>query len=208
VAALLAEPMSVAEAAEAIRSDPSVDPEVRRVALELTGRYAPSAWSMFWAAYQIAMRIGADAADYERALRWAEVALGYVDTPPDTEGPVLNTIGLLHYRLGHLDRAAETLERSAQVNLENFNGSRSPVFDHVVLAMVAHKSGDAPRARDYLNGTREKLKDPRLIAVTADPMMIQLLGEAEALIEPKPKELPDDVFTADAKPTGPGPDRR
>ena len=133
--------MSVAEAAETIRSDPSLHPEVRRVALELTRRYAPSAWSMFWAAYQIAMRIGADAADYGRALRWAEVALGYLDGPPDTEGIVLNTIGLLHYRLGHLDRAAETLERAAQVNLQNFAAGRSPVFDHVVLAMVAHKSG-------------------------------------------------------------------
>ena len=59
-----------------------------------------------------------------------------------------------------------------------------------------------------MNRTRAALKEPRLIVATADPQMIQLLGEAEALIEPRPKELPDDVFATDAKPTGPGPDRR
>jgi hypothetical protein len=205
VAELLAKPMGRDEAAAALRADTVLDEEVRQVALELTRRYTVDVWALWWAVEKVFLQPHATEADYERALRWAEDGLASIDGSSLLEGMFLNAIGLFQYRLGRLDRAKVTLERSAQLNLRNeFYSAHTDALDNVVLAMVVHKMGDKDGARSYLRQIREAAKNKRNYAmVMRDPLFIPRMEEAEALIEPRVKELPDDVFAPVAVPAAP-----
>jgi hypothetical protein len=205
VAALLAEPMGRDEAASSLRANTLLDEQVRQVALGLTRRYTVDVWALWWAVEKVFLQPHATEADYERALRWAEDGLASIHGSSFLEGMFLNAIGLFQYRLGRLDRAKATLERSAQLNLRNeFFTAKTDAFDNVVLAMVVHKMGDKEGARRYLHQIREASKHQRNYAlVIKDPLFIPRMKEAEALIEPRVKELPDDVFAPVAVPAAP-----
>jgi len=205
VAALLAEPMGRDEVAAALRADTVLDEQVRQVALGLTRRYTVDVWALWWAVEKVFLQPHGTEADYERALRWAEDGLASIDGSSLLEGMFLNAIGLFQYRLGRLDRAKSTLERSAQLNLRNqFFTNKTDALDNVVLAMVVHKMGDKDGARRYLHQIREASKHLRDYArVMKDPLFISRMKEAEALIEPRLKELPDDVFAPVAVPAAP-----
>jgi WD40 repeat protein len=185
VASHLARPMTPAEAAEAIRAAAGLDEDVRRVALELARRYPPDGWAIINAAREVAARPVQRPADYERALRLAEAALASVQGSDIYEGLILNTVGWLQYRLGRLEQARATLERSATLNLESEYQQKSDAYDAAILALVAHDLGHDDQAREYLRRART--------VPQGDPELIQMVREAEILIELDPT-FPDDPF--------------
>src|SRR5262245_27826652 len=100
-----------------------------------------------------------------------------------------------------------TLERSMQIRLTipRVPGA-TDTYHFVVLAMVAQKMGDEGRAGDYLRQTREGVEN--FAPARQDPILARLLREAEALIDPRARELPDDVFAPAAEPAAPSPHDR
>ena len=143
VASLLAQPMFPDEAAKFIRADPHLNAEVRQVGAgpgrEISARRLDR---VLGGPREVGLQPEAGNSKYRRALDWAEGALTYLDGTAETEGPVLNTIGLLHYRPGQLDKATIALERwGEELDMRNPAANNSAVFDHVILALVAYKSG-------------------------------------------------------------------
>jgi tetratricopeptide (TPR) repeat protein len=185
VASHLVRPMTPGEAAEAIRGVAGLDEGVRRVALELARRYPPDVWAIIFAAREVAARPGKRPADYVRALRLSETALASVQGSDTFEGLLLNTVGWLQYRLGRLEQARATLERSATLNPKNEYLRESDAFDAAILALVAHDLGHVDQARGYLQRARA--------VPEGDPELFQMVREAEAVIELDPA-FPTDPF--------------
>jgi hypothetical protein len=71
--------------------------------------------------------------------------------------------------------------------------------------MVTHKMGHRDLARDHLWRVR---RSDFSLPTPLYPVFLQFLTEAEALIEPESKKLPDAVFSPVAEPAAPGPHDR
>jgi len=157
-----------------LRSDGTLDEEVRRHALALAAGREENGEGLNRESWRIALRPNATAEDYAKALKWAE-ALPRLD--PDN-GLWLNTLGVARYRVGHYPEAVETLTRSARLNA---NQPDAPLpADLAFLAMAHAKNGDADKAREALARLRDAMKKPRW-ANSAEAR--GFLREAEAIVE-------------------------
>jgi WD40 repeat protein/tRNA A-37 threonylcarbamoyl transferase component Bud32 len=166
------------EVEERVRTQAGLDPQVRAIALELV-RTRDIAFDLNEASWKIARKPGLDPAAYRRARRLAEAACRY----KGGNGALLNTLGVVQYRLGLYGEAQDTLTRS-----DTINGGREP-SDLAFLAMAQQVLGEVEQARRTLAQLRAAVKEPPKNSGLADNAAF--LREAEVLIEADPAFPPD-----------------
>jgi len=120
--------------------------------------------------------------EYETALRGVET---YREERPDVRS-VINTHGVLLYRLGRYEEALELLSRSDTLHSQEQQGS-SP-HDVAFIAMAQRRLGHEQAARAALARLREIMKDPEF---AGDEEAQGFLAEAEALFGDRETETPD-----------------
>ncbi|MHC5009965.1 MAG: tetratricopeptide repeat protein, partial [Planctomycetota bacterium] len=126
-------------------------------------------------AWDIACRADQTAEGYEAALAGARF---FLEAHPD-DYLVVNTLGVLEYRLGRYEDALATLSRSDAHFSEIYEGGVPE--DVAFIAMAQKQLGDDDAARAALARLRELMQQPRN---ADDRCKADLLAEAERLIEP------------------------
>jgi tetratricopeptide (TPR) repeat protein len=89
--------------------------------------------------------------DPARALPLAQKAVALL---PELSIHHLNTLGVVHYRLGEYRQAAEVLERSLREN------GAAPFYDLIFLAMSYARLGDAAKASEYYDRAAARIGEP------------------------------------------------
>jgi tetratricopeptide (TPR) repeat protein len=150
-----------------VRNEPSLDPPVRKAALELLEAYGepiviPAVWNTVKSA-------GADEQAYRDALDLAR-RLGAVEP---SNGEVLNALGGAQYRVGGFTEAIATLTRCQETR------DCPSEVNTAFLAMAHSRLGHATEARGLLEQIRGMLRGPRQIS---DPELRSLLAEAESVV--------------------------
>jgi hypothetical protein len=134
---------------------------------------------------------------YRLALRRAETASRL--TPGDNS--YFTMVGMGRYRIGDYPKAVEILEKADEAYISRKIAGGGAPWNLAFLAMAYQRLGSVDRAEATLARLRHSLEHPRW---SESPLYRAMLQEARALIEPGPKELPDDVFAPAAEPTAPG----
>ena len=168
-----------------LRVDPVLDDQARRVALDLADRFPENPLALNNASWAIVRRPDAAPDAYRLALRQAEAACRLVRDNRE----YLNTLGVAQYRVGRYQEALAALSRSDRLNSVVYQGSAP--HDLAFVAMAQYHLGRVDPALATLGRLREAMARPRW---AADAESRGFLREAEALIDPKPSELPADVF--------------
>jgi WD40 repeat protein/serine/threonine protein kinase len=161
---------------ERINQDPSLDADVRRMALDLMKRwqeYAPWLNAHSW---RIVSRRDESPTRYALALRQAEEAC----RQEPKNGSWINTLGVALYRNGKYREALDALTRSDKINSTAI-GEHYP-FDVSCLAMVHLKLGKKQDAQALLTQLRQIMKQPQW---AKDEEARAFLREAEEVIEEK-----------------------
>ncbi len=126
------------------------------------------------ACWNVAKAAGNPHADYEIALTGAEQ---YLSRSPDVPA-VINTLGVLQYRLGRYEDALATLARSdAHYTVERDGGTP---HDVAFIAMAHHRLGRGDEARAEMERLLRLMQRPHH---AYDEECKAFLAEAEALIE-------------------------
>jgi hypothetical protein len=181
-----------------IRTDPAIDAPIRQAALAMVERHRPNPERFFSLASSVIARPGCGEDEYRLALRRAQAASRLV--------PEHNTyfamVGMGYYRIGDCPKAVAILEKAdgAYVS-QGIPGGGAP-WNLAFLAMTYRKLGRVDKARATLTRLRRTMAHPSWSGMELYRAMLE---EAEALIEPGPKELPGDVFAPAAESTVPGP---
>jgi WD40 repeat protein/serine/threonine protein kinase len=165
-----------ADVLEDLRSDTTLSDEVRQLALQLAREEEDNPGRLGGAAWDLVKAPGQDTAALRRALRWAEAACRL--EPKD--GETLNTVAVVHYRLGNYQQALTTLARAETLNAAHFDGPHP--CDLAVRALIQIRLGQLEPARAKLARVRELLKSP--LWLECDEARL-VLSEAEALLEKK-----------------------
>jgi tetratricopeptide (TPR) repeat protein len=121
----------------------------------------------------------------DRALAMVRRALAVA---PD-EGPLLNTLGVVHYRAGRYAEAIATLEQSLKVGHGQSDG-----FDLFFLAMAHSGLGHRDAARACYDRGVRWLSDHKNLEARSAQELAGFRAEAEAVLAGPAGELPDDVF--------------
>jgi len=143
------------EAAEAIRSDPSLEPAVREAALAAAAGRPPDPNQMNRRAWDAIVLAGRPDARRTAGLRWAEKAAAL---EPES-GPILNTLGVAQYRNGRIAEADATLRLSDRLN--RGWAPRGVPADSLFLALTSLALGRPGEARSWYDLAREQMEDPR-----------------------------------------------
>jgi tetratricopeptide (TPR) repeat protein len=174
LAFLFAKPLSKYDIVEFLNTSPTLRPQVRQVALALTGcyqeekdpeRYYQAAWALLRQPYLNKFQ-------YRFALRQSETACRLLPT----HGPYRTALGIARYRAGQYPEALATLE---QADLRQQAAPAHLAF----LAMTYHQLGDKVRARATLAGFRETMKKPEM---TENEESQAFLREAERPMSDRP----------------------
>jgi tetratricopeptide (TPR) repeat protein len=137
---LLAKLHIAADVSERVRTDPTIEGEVRAHALRLAADLRDDPRLLRWQAWAIARFPGGDVA---RALRYAERAF---ELEPE-DGAVLHALGVALYRKGDHGGAIEMLRNSLAAGGPD-------VEAHAFLALACAKDGRAEEARRHLAEAR------------------------------------------------------
>lgn len=111
--------------------------------------------------------------DPEKALLLAQKA---VEREP-TNADGLNTLGVVYYRLGQLDKAVETLSRAAESHKEG-----GTAFDFFFLAMSSHQLGQTDKASEYYDKAVAWWEARERVSPTREKELTAFRAEAEALL--------------------------
>jgi WD40 repeat protein len=158
---------------ESVRQDKSLRDEVREVALDFVLDRRDDALRLNNAGFAIARESGRELTDYQRALRWAEVACRLAPN----NWHYLNTLGAAHYRVGHFQEAVNILTQNDQLHVKG-NGASHPA-DIAFLAMAQYQLGKKDQAQALLEQLRQLMKQPQW---QSNDEMQGCLREAEALL--------------------------
>jgi len=127
-------------------------------------------------AWAIAKEPGRMKGDYQKALNIARAA---VRLEPGNAF-YLNTLGVALYRAGEFEEAIETLGKADELNRNSGGGGPlyHPATDFLFLAMAHFQLGHSEQAHEYLERSKELLKD------VPDEELAVFLEEASRLIAP------------------------
>jgi tetratricopeptide (TPR) repeat protein len=124
--------------------------------------------------------------DPERALKLARKAVALAPGM----AIYLNTLGVAQFRAGQFTEAIATLEKSLAVST-----GESDAFDLFFLAMARQRLGEVARARaDFDRAVQWRRDHPNPIQSGWSEELDAFEGEARALLDGAPAELPADVF--------------
>src|SRR5262249_1700677 len=155
----------------------------RQAALVMVERHRPHPGRFFSLAMEVIARPGSAADQYRLALRRAEMSSHLA--PDDIS--YFTMVGMGHYRVGGFQKAVEILEKAdAAFVTEKVPGGGAP-WNLAFLAMAYQKLGQGDRAKTTLSRLRRSMEHPKW---SGSELYRAMLKEAEALIDPKPKELP------------------
>ncbi len=125
------------------------------------------------------------ARDLTRALQLVEQAAKL--NPED--GVILNTLGVVQYRMGRYGAAIATLERSVAANRGQSEG-----YDQVFLAMAHHRLGHCGRARACYDRAVRWMQRQNDLPEQNAKELAAFRAEAEAVLAVALVQLPEDVF--------------
>jgi hypothetical protein len=161
-----------------LRADPGLDEPTRaaalRIAEQLTDQPQPARLQAGLG--RILLTPGRAPQDYQRALRRAEEC-SQLGAAPD--GPTLHLLGFAYYRVGRLEEAWDTFDRSEPMAFTDMPGF--PPERDILRAMILHRQGRRDEARSRLDQFRRQFQEGRPHYFWSGP----LLREAEELIDPK-----------------------
>jgi tetratricopeptide (TPR) repeat protein len=121
----------------------------------------------------------------ERALALARRAVELVPG----EANMVNTLGVVLYRIGRYGEAVATLERSLAAGRGQFDG-----FDLFFLAMAHRRLGHRPEAAGCFDRAVRWVTEQKNLDPTYARELAAFHAEAEAVLAGPPADLPDDVF--------------
>jgi hypothetical protein len=161
---------------ETIRTDVTLSEELRAEALSLAEDKWVDLRPIYRACWEIVCEPGAPPTAYRRALRLAEEICRFDD---GEQFPKI--LGMAQYRVGHYQKALETLSR---LNVSERNHPRVLAFQ----VMALHHLGQTGKAQEYLTYLRKTLKEPIWAKNDVHPTpqtigMLSFLREAEALLQ-------------------------
>jgi hypothetical protein len=153
----------------AVRTDSTLDPELKEAALRAITSAGDSPFDLNQAAWDVVKTPNALPEAQARALRCAAAAAKLIPWEP----AFLRTLGVAQYRTGAYRDAMTTMERRAAMR----NGPTAS--DFAVFAMAHQRLGEAQAARDALERLRAEMKKPDN---ASDDDLMAFLREAEVLI--------------------------
>jgi WD40 repeat protein len=162
-----------AEVIEHLRADATLAGPVREAALEVAASQREEPNRLYTASWEIIVSPDRSAQDYDRALRYAEVANRLV---PDS-GTFMKGLGVAQYRKAKYAEAVENLTRSDRVLAPRVGGSVPANL--AFTAMAHHRLGHRAEAREALSRLRDAMKRSQW---KEDRESQGFVREAEALI--------------------------
>jgi hypothetical protein len=183
---LASEPRFREEVLDTIRSDPSLDEAVRQAALAMAAQLRGDPDRFFRPAVEVITRPGANADEYQLALRRAEAA---ADLEPDNVA-YATMVAMGHYRLGAYEKAATLLDQADATFVARKTPGGGAPWNLAFLAMAYQRLDQFDRAKATLARLRQSLEHPRW---SRNEFYRAMLKEAEALIELDPA-FPADPF--------------
>jgi WD40 repeat protein/serine/threonine protein kinase len=181
---LAGRPLLRGEIVEELRRRPTSDEAVQRKALAYTATYPHDSERFNRASWQVVCQPGRGAAEYARALRWAEE----VCRLRPGEGAPLNTLGVAQYRTGKYRDALASLTQAEPLNAKVYRGPFPA--DLAFRAMAHYQLGHKEEAAKDLAYLRQAMKNSRW---ANDAESLAFVKEAEELLAGKPADgkMPD-----------------
>jgi WD40 repeat protein/tRNA A-37 threonylcarbamoyl transferase component Bud32 len=127
--------------------------------------------------WRVAAKPDQSKAAYQRALLQAQEACRL----NPSNGELLNTLGVAHYRAGQYPAALECLTESDRIQSARYKGSHPA--DLAFLAMTYHALGQKEKTAAFLDRLRDTMKQKRWARDTEAQALLQ---EAEALFQVPP----------------------
>ena len=168
----LREKLALAEEMRAaVRTDSTLDPELKEAALRAITAAGDNPFELNSAAWKVVRTQGASSEEHARARWYADAAAKLI--PWNTT--FLRTLGVAQYRTGAYREAIATMERRVAM------GGGPTASDFAVLAMARQRLGENQAAREALERLRAEMKKA---ANADDKDLLAFLREAEALVAP------------------------
>ena len=161
-----------------LRTAPDLPESRRRLALELAELYDEDPTRLSAEGWKVVTRPSAGAANYGRALRWAEAACR---VKPD-DGFCLSSLGVAQYRAAKYQEAVATLTRAAQINSKQ--DGPSLISDVAFRAMAHHQLGQVQEAQTDLRQLRQMTRSAPPLRDPETQHFLGIVREAEALLRP------------------------
>jgi WD40 repeat protein/tRNA A-37 threonylcarbamoyl transferase component Bud32 len=159
----LAEEVALKEEMHArLREDRTLSEPVRQLAWTLLERHREDPYQANIAALRIVRKPGADATQYQLALRQAELA---ALAPPTVKFLLIyhpaTQMGIAQYRLRLYHEALQSLTRSEAIETAEASYKAGTPWNLSFLAMAHHQLGDKDKAQALFDRLREIMKDTR-----------------------------------------------
>jgi eukaryotic-like serine/threonine-protein kinase len=167
-----------------LQGDNTLSDSMRQRAMRLAEQIPESPSRLNEVSWSVVSRPGAAPEAYRLALKYAEAGCQLVPS----DGAMLNTLGVAHYRAGHYREAVATLTQSDRLNTEGALGTQPA--DLAFLALAHNRLGEPDQAHNALVRLQALMKNP---GRAGDTEARSFLREAEAI--ELDLAFPSDPFT-------------